>query len=74
MVVALVYFLSIVVLFRLAENGKIRRRFSRNKFSSDGKNNKSVIGKFICLVDQHPSVVFVIAAIPAYIAYNFIKI
>lgn len=74
MVVALVYFLSIVVLFRLAENGKIRRRFSRNRFGSDDKNNKGVIGKFIYLVDKYPSVVFVIAVIPAYIAYNFIKI
>lgn len=74
MVVAFVYFLSIVVLFRLAENGKIRRLFSRNRFNSNDKTNKGMISKFIYLVDQYPSAVFVIAAIPAYTAYIFIKI
>lgn len=74
MLVALVYFLSIVVLFRFAENGKIRRRLSRNRFNNDEKNNKSLIGKFVYLVDRYPSVVFFIAAIPAYIAYSFFRI
>lgn len=72
--VFLVYISSVVILFKLAENGKIRRRFSRNRFAESGKKNKNLISCIINLVDRYPSVVFIFSALPAYVVYSLVKI